>query len=164
MKRYFSIFLILFLTFNANAQKKVIISEVDIINQKDFTINGYLLISDKKLDVSKVFGKPDNVKDLYLEMSEIMAKDYIFKDGIEITLANNKLKYFNITSDKYGFSVYDIKVGDSIDGLKSIFPNSYLNIKGNAMALYLSFADYKYVQFVFNKSTRKIISIGFYSF
>jgi hypothetical protein len=166
---------------NAIAQE---LTSYDSISKDDIKINNKLIvINNNPNDVIQIFGKNyihkvKRVKELFpgeLEGSyPLFYYDYDFK-GLNInyfSYEENGTKYLNyylITNDKYILSIrnQNIKIGDNISVLETLFPKSFLimkkqlnKIKSNVfMHVFIKDYDSYLLLFEIEYSTKKIKSI-----
>ena len=118
---------ILLIQWTCTAQKSNTIDPNKLtINGVGFT--GYNLDGDSDIPlIVSTFGQPDEKEDYFYEMDDVMAKVYIYTNGLELTIVENRLDVFSIVGSSYRFTSHNIRVGDNISRLASIYPLSYEN-------------------------------------
>ena len=62
-------------------------------------------------------------------------------NGINFTIKENTVSTFRITSNKFNLTKHNIKIGDNISILKSIYPLSYENKINDGITLVLDDMD-----------------------
>ncbi len=104
------------------------------INFSNQTINGQFFLGKGKSVLTQNFGEPQSISKEYWETEHDTAVMYHYK-GVVFYVVKNLVYSFTINSARYSFSHYNIKVGENIDKLKTLFPTSYKNRKGNSIIL-----------------------------
>jgi hypothetical protein len=132
------------------------------IHSNEITINGTQFFGNDVSLVTQYFGLPDSEEDYYYEMQEVMSRKYIY-NGILFYIVNSKVDSFEITGSNYAFTSNNIKVGDNISTIQSIYPLSYANKKSNGLMLPFEDMDLFFV-ISFNNSTNLIDKIALYSY
>lgn len=153
MKKTFLITILTLLTFNCKAQ--------DIIESNKLTINGVNLVGQNKSILIASFGNPTEIKKDFSEMDN--TDMYIYKyNGINLTIIENKVSTFRITNSNYKFTKHNIKVGDNISVLKSVFPISYSKKNNKGLLLWLK--DYDKNLFISYNNFNIIDGITLYTY
>ncbi len=119
---------ILLIQWTCTAQK------FETIDTNELTINGvgfteYNGDSVIPLIVS-TFGQPDAKKRYIDEYSDDIVEKYTYNtynNGLILYITGNYLALFTITGSSYTFTSHNIRVGDNISRLASIYPLSYEN-------------------------------------
>lgn len=152
MKKRILIFSLIVITFSCKAQD-------NIINSSEATINGISFLGNDN-DVALVtqhLGQPNTIEDYYFEMDDLMGQEYQY-NGILFHIANNRVEFFEITGSGYSFTKHNIKVGNNIETLSSIYPLSFADKGRNWLSLY--FDDiYMHVTIFFDDINKKIVKI-----
>lgn len=152
------IILIIYLTLvSANCK-----AQNNTIHSSEITINGTQFFGKEVSLVTQHFGQPNTIEDYYFEMDDVMSQKYNY-NGIIFTAINNRTYSFEITGSNYTFTSNNIKVGDNISTLQSIYPLSYANKNNGGLALPLEDMDLFFV-ISFNNSTGLINKIAIYSY
>jgi hypothetical protein len=118
MKKITIIAFILF-SVNGMAQKN------DVISFDEITINTFSLQQTERSLVS-LLGNPDAIEKYYNEIQDENWQDYKYS-GNSFYFFSNQLIDFELKSNAFYFYNPIIKVGNSINGITNLFPNSYLN-------------------------------------
>lgn len=150
MKKIILIVFIIAINFSCKAQKNK-------INSNELTINGINFIGNNVSLLIQHLGQPNAIEDFYLEMDEVMSQKYIY-NGVSFTTVNNEVSSFEITSSSFSFTSHEIKVGDNINTLESIYPISYSNKGQNWLGLLISDKDY-FITIFFDETTQQINKI-----
>lgn len=143
MKKIITITFIFFNVYIGSAQQQ------EQLYPSDLTINGILFSINSKTNVVslilKTFGKPDKIENYLFEMENIIGKKYSYKNGLVLYLINNTLESFEIIGKSYTFTSKNIKTGNPISSLKTIFPLSYSNRKNATMILNYENCDCRFL-------------------
>jgi hypothetical protein len=146
MKNIVLIFSLLTISYNCKAQDR------NTINSNELTINGVNYLGENISFVTQNLGQPFIIEDYYFEMDDVMSKKYNYK-GILFYFVNNKVNSFEITGNSYSFTNNNIKVGDNIEILSSIFPLSFTNKRSDSIGLLFDDMD-NYVTIFFNTNNQ----------
>ena len=131
---------------------------------KDLTINGHIVFGITKEKMLESFGQPDKVEDFFFEMSNVNGNIFYYENGLKFYYPDY-VDGFEINSNQYSVTNNNIKVGDSIENLKTFYQNSYnyaLTNNKSGLVLLLN-VDY-YLAIIFDKETMKITNINLYEF
>ena len=104
------------------------------IHSSEITINGIQFFGNNVSLVTQHFGQPNSIEDYFFEMDDVMSQKYIY-NGILFYIVNSKVNSFEITGNNYAFTSNNIKVGNNINSLQSIYPNSFSNKKSDALII-----------------------------
>ena len=127
MKKLIIIASILLIQWTCTAQK------FETIDPNELTINGvgftgYNLDGDSVIPlIVSTFGQPDAKKRFVDEYSDDIVEKYTYNNGLILYITGNYLDIFTITGSSYTFTSHNIRVGDNISRLASIYPLSYEN-------------------------------------
>jgi len=155
MKRIIILIGFLVLNINCKAQNNTIISG-------EITINGHGVFGNDVTLLVQYFGQPNSIEDYYYEMRELTAKKYIY-NGILFYIVNERFDSFEITGSSHTFTVHNVKVGESIEKLQSIYPLSYANKSNGGLMLPLEDMDL-FIVISFNTTNNLIKKIALYSY
>lgn len=125
---------ILIVSYSCKAQENKILSE-------DLTINGKLIFGMNKSDLILNFGTPTKIEKGFSEMDESDMYFYKYDNDLDFTLIDNTVDTFRVLSNKYNFTKHNIKIGDDINKLKSLYPLSYQNKSNDGIKLLFSDLD-----------------------
>jgi len=142
MKNLNSLIFIIFLsTLSCRSQDNAI--------QSDWaSINGHTVFKVSTDFLTQNFGPPNTVEDYFFEMENTMGEKYQY-NGLLFYLVDDKVDSFEITNDQYEFTTNNIKVGQHIDALQSLYPNSFSNRRNGGIILPFEDVDY-FVSINFN--------------
>jgi len=154
MKKIILILSVIVISYSCKAQKNT-------INSSESTINGINFLGNSVSLVTQHLGQPNTIEDYFFEMDDVMSQKYNY-NGILFYIVNSKVDSFEITGNNYAFTSNNIKVGDNISTLQSIYPLSFAN-KGTDW-LGLPFDDIDmYTTFFFNINNQiTMIRLGSY--
>lgn len=120
MKKIFYLLLIGITTISCNSQ--------NTISLNDLTINGKMVIGENNEVITSLFGQPSSTENSFSEMDDKQMSIYKY-DGLTLILVDNQVSSFEIFSSNFNFGNNEIKIGDNIQKLQELFPESY-NKKG----------------------------------
>jgi len=103
----------------------------NLINFNDVTINNIPVLQLDKASLIQDFGQPLSVSPYFNEMGNVYGDDYNY-NGIEFYVEKGFVMTFVVTGKQYSITPYNIRVGDNMNKLKSYFPISFKNMKGDA--------------------------------
>jgi len=103
----------------------------NLIDSKDVTINNIPVLQLNKASLIQDFGQPLSVSLHFNEMENIHGYHYNY-NGVKFTVENGWVQRFIVTDKQYSITPYNIRVGDNMNKLKSYFPISFKNMKGDA--------------------------------
>jgi len=150
------IILIIYLTLvSANCK-----AQNNTIHSSEITINGTQFFGKEVSLVTQHFGQPNSVEDYYFEMDDVMSQKYNY-NGIIFTAINNRTYSFEITGSNYTFTSNNIKVGDNISTLQSIYPLSYTNKTNNNLTIRFNDID-RFIIIFFSSNQITKIRLGSY--
>lgn len=154
MKKLLLILSIILISFNCKAQD-------DIINYNNITINNIILAGQDKSILYQTLGQPVSNESYFFEI-ENKQGELIKYNGILFYTIDNRIVSFEITGSQYSFTSHNIRVGDNISKLKSIYPKSYENKRSNAIGI--NIVDYDmFIIVEFNSSNIiNLIALGSY--
>lgn len=104
----------------------VLMGQKSKLNSSSLTINNFEILGQTKTEILNKFGNPSSIKNVYLEMEDKQAEKFNY-NGLTILLVDDFVNGFEITSPSFASTPNQIKVGDSVSVLSSIFPDSYKN-------------------------------------
>lgn len=115
-----SLFLCLYLsnTYYSNAQ-----GVLDIISQDDLCVSSVLIGTEKSKLLSR-YGKPDSVVINVNEFEGTEFEEFIYYES-SFYFQDDIFISFNLRDDNFQFDYGQIKVGNSIEEIEQVFPNSY---------------------------------------
>ncbi len=148
MKKVILIIYLTLVSANCKAQNNT-------IHSSEITINGTQFFGKEASLVTQHFGQPYSIKDYYFEMDDVMSQKYNYY-GIIFTVINNRTYSFEITGSNYTFTNNNIKVGDNISTLQSIYPLSYANKTNNSLTIRFNDIDRFIIIFFSSKQITKI--------
>ena len=119
-------------TLTLNAQNSSY--DFNLLDYNDQTINNQFFNGKDKSILIQNFGQPQSISKEYWDMDNDTAVVYHYK-GIVFYIVKNLVYRFTIHGPQYGFSPYNIKVGEKLDRLQALFPLSFTNRKGNSIFL-----------------------------
>ena len=149
MKRIILIFSLFVISYSCKAQKNT-------INSSESTINGIDFLGNNVALVIQHLGQPNTIEDYFFEMDDVMSQKYNY-NGLLFYIVNSKVVSFEITANNYAFTSNNIKVGDNISTLQSIYPLSFAT-KGTDW-LGLPFDDIDMFSTIFFNSNNHITKI-----
>lgn len=120
MKKIFYLLLIGITTISCNSQ--------NTISLNDLTINGKMVIGENNEVITSLLGQPSSTENSFSEMDDKQMSIYKY-DGLTLILVDNQVSSFEIFSSNFNFGNNEIKIGDNIQKLQELFPESY-NKKG----------------------------------
>ena len=148
MKKVILIIYLTLVSANCKAQNNT-------IHSSEITINGTQFFGKEISLVTQHFGQPNTIEDYYFEMDDVMSQKYNYY-GIIFTVINNRTYSFEITGSNYTFTNNNIKVGDNISTLQSIYPLSYANKTNNSLTIRFNDIDRFIIIFFSSKQITKI--------
>ncbi len=128
------IILIIILSFSCKAQNDSITTNLGTIN----SLNVFKASSDF---LTENFGEPENIEEYFYEMENTQGSIYHYS-GLLFYVVNNTVEGFEISTNEYVFTANNVKVGNNIDTLEFIYPNSYSNKSDGNLIILFSNADY----------------------
>jgi hypothetical protein len=155
MKKIILIICLITISISCKAQDNTIHSSEIIINGTQFFGNNVSL-------VIQHFGQPNTIEDYYFEMQDVMTKKYRY-NGILFTVISNQVYSFEITGSNYAFTSNNVKIGNNILTLQSIYPLSFINKSSDALSLGFSDID-RYIIISYNSNNNLIDKIALYSY
>jgi len=153
MKKIILILSIMIINISCKAQNNT-------INSTELTMNGINYLGNNVSLVTQYLGQPNTIENYYFEMNDEMSQKYHY-NGVLFYILNNKVNSFEITTSNYSFSKYNIKIGDNIESLQTIFPLSFSNRTNNGLTIPLSDID-KFVIISYNNNL--IVKIAIYDY
>ncbi len=125
---------ILIISNSCKAQEDKILSE-------ELTINGNIIFGMDKSNLILIFGTPSKIEKEFSEMDESDMYFYKYNNDLDVTIIDKTVDTFRITSNKYSFTKNNIRIGDSISKLESLYPLSYQNKSNNGIKLLFNDLD-----------------------
>jgi len=109
-------------------------------------INGEIELEHTPETLTAKFGQPDSTETVFWEMIDKNGMIYYY-DGANFNFADNKLRSFIINSSDFQIHLdsFVLIVGNSINTISTLFPNSYSNRGAQGTAITLGSADYQYL-------------------
>ncbi|TVR32078.1 MAG: hypothetical protein EA390_05620 [Balneolaceae bacterium] len=109
-------------------------------------INGEIELGHTPENLTAKFGQPGSTETVFWEMIEKNGTIY-FYSGAEFDFVDNNLRSFIITSSDFQIYLdsFVLKIGNSINTISTLFPNSYSNRGAQGTAITLGSADYQYL-------------------
>lgn len=120
MKKIFYLLLIALTTISCNSQ--------NTISPDNLTINGKPILGESNEALDAMFGQASSIENSFSEMDDKQMSIYKY-DGLTLILVDNQVSSFEILSSSFNFGNNEIKIGDNIQKLQELFPDSY-NKKG----------------------------------
>jgi hypothetical protein len=90
-------------------------------------------------------------------MEEVNSKKYNY-NGILFYVINNKIDSFEITNNNYSFTSNNLKIGNSISIIQTIYPLSFTNKKNNGITLPFNNID-KFIIISYNNNLIEKIAV-----
>jgi len=131
--------------------------QVNTLALNDLTINNVQVIGKDKSILTQNFGEPLSIEELFFETDDLYVKKYSYS-GISYIIMEDIVKYFEISGSNFSFTKHNIKIGNNINTLESIYPASYLNKGVDFLSFVIDGFDL-YVTIYFNKKTNLITKI-----
>lgn len=155
MKKIILIFSVIIISYSCKAQNNT-------LNSNEITINGINFFGNNVNLITQHFGQPNSIENYYYEIDDVMTYKYVY-DSIIFTTINDITYSFEFTGGNYAFTNNNIKIGNNIHTLQSIYPLSFIN--KNSDALYLDFNDIdRYIMISYNPDNNLIDKIAIYSY
>lgn len=133
MQKIFLITIIILTSFSCRAQD-------NSLNSKELTINNKTIYGKDKSILISNFGQPLKIEKDFSEMDNVDMFFYKY-NGVNFTVKKDKVTNFSITSNKFNFTKNNIKIGNNINTLKLIYPNSYSSKINNGITILLDDMD-----------------------
>ncbi len=126
---------------------------IDHGNIQDFKINNTITFFSRKSDIINEFGaltgKAARLITEYWEIEDLTMRVLTYSGGkfVVHNTTDGDLTRFEITGPSYSlfYGSHEIKLGDNLNTLSSLFPNSYANKGSNGADKYLMRIGLKYV-------------------
>jgi len=131
--------------------------QVNTLAINDLTINNVIVRGKDKSVLSQNFGEPIAIEQVYFEMQEKMAYKHTY-NGVLFYILDDIIESFEISSSNFSFSTHNIRIGNTINTLESIYPASYLNKGVDFLSFNIEGYDY-FITILFNKKTQLIQNI-----
>lgn len=155
MKKIILIFNVIIISYSCKAQNNT-------LNSSEISINGINFFGNNVSLITQHFGQPNSIENYYYEIDDVMTYKYVY-DSIIFTTINDITYSFEFTGGNYVFTSNNIKIGNNIHTLQSIYPLSFIN--KNSDALYLDFNDIdRYIMISYNPDNKLIDKIAIYSY
>ncbi|GAA4280283.1 hypothetical protein [Gaetbulibacter aestuarii] len=132
------------------------------INSSDLTVNDVQILFQDVSKLSSNFGQPQRVLNDYSEMDEKSSLIYEYS-GAEFYVMDNKIVSYKLNDKQFSFSRFQIKVGDKIDDIRNLFPDSYHKKNEGSIVIQILNNDL-FLGIDYHETTKKILSIGIYSY
>jgi hypothetical protein len=155
MKKIILIFSVIVISYSCKAQD-------NNINSNETTINGNNFLGNNVSLITQHFGQPNSIEDYYHEMDDVTIYKYVY-DNIIFTTNNNITYSFEITGNNYVFTSNNIKVGDNIQTLQSMYPLSFINKSLEGLVLGFNDID-MFIVISYNSNNNLIDKIAMYSY
>jgi hypothetical protein len=150
MKKIIIIFTFIVVNYSCKAQNNSIASS-------QATINGISFLGNNVSLLTQHLGQPVSIEDYYFEMEEVNSKKYNY-NGILFYVINNKIDSFEITNNNYSFTSNNLKIGNSISIIQTIYPLSFTNKKNNGITLPFNNID-KFIIISYNNNLIEKIAV-----
>jgi hypothetical protein len=99
--------------------------ERDTIEANRLSING-LKIGDSKEKLLKILGKSPKIREVNNEFQNSKFVNFVYENS-NFSFEDNEFVAFEIKDSSFILDTLSIQIGQSIDSIKTIFPNSYRN-------------------------------------
>jgi len=109
-------------------------------------INGEIELGHTPETLTAKFGQPGSTETVFWEMIEKNGTTYFYSEA-KFDFVDNKLRSFIINSPDFQIHLdsFVLKVGNSINTISTLFPNSFSNCGAQGTAITLGSADYQYL-------------------
>jgi hypothetical protein len=141
MKRIILILSIVLINYNCKAQ-------INAISTSELTVNNVEFLGSNVSSVTQHLGQPHSNENYYLEMDDVMSQKYIYS-GIIFYIVNSMVDSFEITGNTFNLTKNNIKVGDNISTLQTVYPLSFANRSNNSLTIRFNNID-RYLIIFFN--------------
>lgn len=155
MKKLTLILAITLVSINSKAQG-------EIINYNEITINNIIRAGQDKSILYQTLGQPVSNESYYYEIEDKNG-ELLKYNGILFYILENKIESFEISGSQYSFTSNNLRIGDDITKLISIYPKSYENRKSSNV-IGINIIDYDMYIIVKFNSNYKIELIALRSY
>ena len=155
MKKIILIFNVIIISYSCKAQNNT-------LNSNEITINGINFFGNNVNLITQHFGQPNSIENYYYEIDDVMTYKYVY-DSIIFTTINDITYSFEFTGGNYAFTNNNIKIGNNIFPLQSIYPLSFINKSSEGLVLGINDID-RFIVISYNPDNKLIDKIAIYTY